>query len=68
MKKNTHDLISRLPLGKAVLFALGQDKMLMCSSFMETEGYAKIMNFAKEHPDVVITRKLGTKILNGKVK
>ena len=68
MKKNTHDLISRLPFGKAFLFALGQDKMLMCSSFMETEGYTKIMKFAKTHPDVVITRKLGEKILNGKVK
>lgn len=68
MKKSTHDLISRFPLGKTFLLITGQDKMLMCSSFMETEGYTKIMNFAKAHPDVVVTRKLGEKILSGKVK
>lgn len=68
MKKSTHSIVSRLPLGKAILFAFGQDEMLMCSPFMETEGYQRIMAFAKAHPDVVITRKLGEQILKGSKK
>lgn len=63
MKKTTHRILSHIPFVNVIMSIAGYDKFLICSP-MIAEGHAEpILRYARQHPDVAITRKLGNKIL-----
>ena len=65
MKKKTYEFVKHVPFGNLVLVLTGNNEFMTCSPMIEEMNLKPILEFKKEHPDIVITEKLAKKILKG---
>lgn len=68
MKKSTYRILQKIPVVNLVVFALGYKELMFCTPMLFDESTKLIMEYAKKHPDVLITEKLGSEILKGNIK
>lgn len=68
MKKKTYRILTMIPFAKPVMMLLGKSEFMYCSPGLADGTFEPIFEYAQKHPDIVITEKLGHKILSQAAK
>lgn len=64
MKKKTYQLLKCLPFATTILHLTGNSEFMFCSPGLADGVFDPIKQYAKKHPDEIITERLGKKLLS----
>ena len=67
MKKKAYNILSRIPFISTYIKYVVCDPTFTCSPFLVSESADVLREWALNHPDEVITRKIGREILAKKI-
>lgn len=65
MKKKTYSILSKLPLVNLVADLVCKP-IMFCSPGMANGAFDDLVEYARKHPDVIITEKIAKEIRSGK--
>lgn len=68
MKRKTYRLLTMIPFVKPAMMVLGANEFMFCAPGLADGSFDPIFEYARKHPDNVITQKLGNQILAQAIK